>query len=280
MSRYFKATIKENLPLNSKHNLLTLVTPGGVADPLPGQFYMIEVNKGYDPFLKRAFSLFRKKPDGFQILYRIIGKGTSLLSRIKEGEDIVVLGPLGRPFKVPAARHIPLVIAGGIGIASVFSFVERISGNAYMFYGALSKNDLLMIDELQMHSKKLILSTDDGSAGVKGTVIEAVSNYLKHEASRITEHVIYACGPKPMLKEIARLAVANNIKAYVSLEENMACGIGACQGCTVEARNRKSRTGNQKSETISKSLTDVSSKITYKKVCTDGPVFNIEDIVW
>ncbi|MBI5847933.1 MAG: dihydroorotate dehydrogenase electron transfer subunit, partial [Nitrospirae bacterium] len=97
-------------------------------EPRPGQFFMIEVNKGTDPLLKRAFSLFRNTGQGVQILYRIRGKGTEILKDLKEGSVLDVLGPLGTCYPVPSGDVIPLVVAGGIGIASVFSFVEQYAG--------------------------------------------------------------------------------------------------------------------------------------------------------
>jgi NAD(P)H-flavin reductase len=170
LSRYFKAEIQENRPVHAVHNLLTLNVPVSMPEPRPGQFFMIEVNKGTDPLLKRAFSLFRKTENGLQILYRVRGKGTEILKEMKEGSVIEVLGPLGTCYPLPTGDVVPLVIAGGIGIASVFSFVEQLAGRAIVFYGARTKNDLLMHDELKGFAKEILVSTDDGSAGQKGTI--------------------------------------------------------------------------------------------------------------
>ena len=224
-------------------------------EPVPGQFYMLEVSKGMDPLLKRAFSLFRRTPEGIQILYRIKGKGTSLLRDLKEGTAITLLGPLGNGYPLPSADQSPLVIAGGIGIASVFSLVEKLSKKAFVFYGARIEEELFMSDALEKVYRELVVCTDDGSCGVKGTVVDVVRDFIqRHDDLHLP--VIYACGPNVMLREIARTAAANRIKAYVSLEEHMACGIGACLGCVV-----KTRSG-------------------YKRVCKEGPVFDAKEIVW
>jgi dihydroorotate dehydrogenase electron transfer subunit len=217
---------------------------------------MVEVNKGRDPLLKRAFSLFRKTDDGFQILYRIKGKGTSILADMKEGAVIEILGPLGNSYPGPSEDQIPLVVAGGIGIASVFSFVERHSKKAYVFYGARSKDELFMLDELRRHSMDLFISTDDGSSGAKGTVVDSLKAFLASSHAVPGRHVIYACGHHLMLQAVSGVAASNDIKAHVALEEHMACGIGACLGCVV-----KTKSG-------------------YKRVCKEGPVFDASEIVW
>ncbi|MGE5301487.1 MAG: dihydroorotate dehydrogenase electron transfer subunit [Acidobacteriota bacterium] len=255
MSRYFRAEILFNRPLNKNHNLLSLASLDPMEEPFPGQFYMLEVSRGMDPLLKRAFSLFRRTPEGIQILFRIKGKGTSSLRDMKEGTEITMLGPLGNGYRLPSDRESPLVIAGGIGIASVFSLVEKISKKAFVFYGARTEQELFVTGELGKIYKELVVCTDDGSCGAKGTVVDAV-NYFVQTRDGIHQPVIYACGPNVMLREIAKTAAAKGINAYVSLEEHMACGIGACLGCVV-----KTKTG-------------------YKRVCKEGPVFDAAEIVW
>jgi dihydroorotate dehydrogenase electron transfer subunit len=255
LSRYFRAEIRANRPLNTNHNLLSLANLEPMEEPLPGQFYMLEVSRGMDPLLKRAFSLFRRTPEGIQILYRIKGKGTTVLRDMKEGATLDLLGPLGNGYPLPSDDQSPLVIAGGIGIASVFSLVEKLSKKAFVFYGARVERELFMTDTLQKFYKELVVCTDDGSCGVKGTVVDVLHDFMMGRDG-IHQPVIYACGPNVMLGEIAKTAAAHAIKAYVSLEEHMACGIGACLGCVV-----KTRSG-------------------YLRVCKEGPVFDSAEIVW
>jgi len=216
---------------------------------------MLEVSKGMDPLLRRAFSLFRRTAEGFQLLYRIKGKGTSALKDMKEGTVLHILGPLGNGYPPPLDSESPLVIAGGIGIASVFSLVEKLSKKAFVFYGARAEQELFMTDAIEKFYRELAICTDDGSCGVKGTVVDVLQDFIK-KRDALHRPVIYACGPNVMLKEIAKTAMANGIKAYVSLEEHMACGIGACLGCVV-----KTTSG-------------------YKRVCKEGPVFDSGEIVW
>ena len=217
---------------------------------------MIEVDRGNDPLLKRAFSLFRITSGGFQLLYRIKGRGTSFLREMKKGDTIEVLGPLGNRYPVTQDGQVPLVIAGGIGIASVFPFLLEQQGKAIVFYGARSQNEVLMPDELKATCREVFISTDDGSLGTKGNVVEMLSGYLESNRLDLQKYVLYSCGPHPMLKAVSKVSALWCVTAYISMEENMACGLGACLGCVV-----KTKTG-------------------YKRVCKEGPVFNSEEIVW
>jgi len=230
--------------------------PDGAGEPLPGQFYMIEVNRGNDPLLKRAFSLFRRTPGGFQLMYRIKGRGTSLLREMKVGDTIQVLGPLGSGYPAPLQGQVPLIVAGGIGIASVFPFLQAQRGGAVLFYGAKSTDELFVLDELKVMSRGMFISTVDGSLGLRGNVIELLDNFMDSNKSDKGEYVLYACGPHSMLKAVSKLAALRCVRAYIAMEENMACGLGSCLGCVV-----KTKTG-------------------YKRVCKEGPVFNSEEIVW
>jgi len=256
LNRYFTSRVKENIPLNAHHNLITLSMPDGAGGAFPGQFYMIEVNRGNDPLLKRAFSLFRKTPDGFQLMFRIKGRGTTLLKEMKKDDALEVLGPLGNRYPVPSEEQVPLVIAGGIGIASVFPFLHEHRGRALVFYGVRSGDEIFVLDELKGMSRDVFISTDDGSMGTKGNIVDVLNNYLDSKSADIGKYVLYACGPYTMLKAVSKVAASKGITAYISMEESMACGLGACLGCVV-----KTKTG-------------------YKRVCKEGPIFNSEEIVW
>jgi dihydroorotate dehydrogenase electron transfer subunit len=256
LSRYFRAEVRENRQLRKNHNLLSLANLDQMTEPVSGQFYMLQPGKGYDPLLKRAFSLFRRTSEGLQILYRIKGRGTSFLSGMKPGEVVDMLGPLGNGYPLPSQGDVPLIIAGGIGIASVFSLAESLSGDAFVFYGAKMEDELLMADELQEIYGNLNVCTDDGSCGRKGTVMDVLHDFMESASVKTGMPVIYACGPHPLLRKIAFFAAGRGVRAYVSLEEHMACGIGACLGCVVRTKEG------------------------YKRVCKEGPVFEAGEIEW
>ncbi|MEK7332721.1 MAG: dihydroorotate dehydrogenase electron transfer subunit, partial [Nitrospirota bacterium] len=266
MSRYLRAEIIENSPVNKSHNLLILSSSGISKNSAPGQFYMIETASSYDPLLKRPFSILKQKSGAAHFLYRIKGKGTERMRQMKNGAAVSVLGPLGNGYPLPGKNLTPILIAGGIGIASLFPLAEKLGKNAYLFYGGRTKEELLMLDELKGMVKELIISTNDGSAGEKDTVVDVLKDYLASQLSALSSQLIYACGPSPMLEAVSMLATEKGIKGYISMEENMACGVGACLGCTVKVRSQSpsaTRRG-EKSEVRSKRLTP---EFTYKRVC-------------
>lgn len=262
MSKYIRAKITENTPVNKGHNLLVLSSDNIQQHPLPGQFYMIGTDFSYDPLLKRPFSIFREASSAeggeLQFLYRIKGKGTERMKEMKKGDTVNLLGPLGNGYPIPGRNLTPVLIAGGIGIASLFPLAENLSGNIHFFYGARTSGELLMLNELKgLVKKELIISTDDGSEGRKGTVVDALNVFLTSNPQLSTSNfLLYACGPSPMLEAVSKVAAEKGIKGYISMEENMACGVGACLGCTVKTKKG------------------------YKRVCKEGPVFSAEEIVW
>lgn len=255
MNRYFKAKIKDNSPLNRTNNLLTIEPLDPVIDPEPGQFYMIEAGTSYDPLLKRPFSYLRKTSEVIQFLFAIRGKGTSLMKEFKKNRVINIIGPLGVGYPLPGKNCTPLLLAGGTGIISLFSLVEKLSNKSYIIYGAKSKDELLLLHELEKLGDKLIVCTDDCSFGKAGMVDKAFSEFLAGYKLPGSS-ALYACGPKPMLEAVSRIAVDRGIKGFISLEENMACGFGACLGCAVKTIHG------------------------YKRVCKEGPVFPIKEIIW
>lgn len=174
-----------------------------------------------------------------------------MLREMKKGEALSVLGPLGSSYPMPPKGKTPLIVAGGIGIASLFPLIEKLKGKAVVLYGARNKSELLMLKEVKALAGTLHTCTDDGSCGKKGMV----TGLLK--GINGGSHIIYACGPKAMLKAVALEAAKRCVSGYVSLEENMACGVGACLGCAVK--------------------TVLSG---YERVCKEGPVFKMEDIEW
>jgi dihydroorotate dehydrogenase electron transfer subunit len=217
---------------------------------------MMQTGNSLDPLLKRPFSYFRKTPDTMQFLYAVKGKGTAKMQALRAGDEVQVIGPLGTGYPAPKRGTTPLLIAGGIGIASLFSLAECYATKPYLIYGARCKSDILILDELERLGCELITCTDDCSFGREGKVTDILHSLLTSPASAGAPYTIYACGPKPMLSAVAKMAVANHIKGFVSLEENMACGFGACLGCAVQTMKG------------------------YQRVCKEGPVFPIEEIVW
>lgn len=256
MYRHFKAEVLDNSFVAESFKLITLSPDSGALGPLPGQFYMLESGRSTDPLLKRPFSIFRFDDGGLRFLYRVRGRGTASIAGFNKGDVINVVGPLGKAYPEPHGQFI--AIAGGVGIASLYSFIEKKPGKAVLFYGARNARELLYYDEAEKLSARAFSTTDDGSAGEKGFVTDKLTEFIKSEGKSMP---VYACGPHPMLKKVAEIAKQNNLKCYVSLEEHMACGIGACLGCVVKAKS-------------------FDREYEYKRVCKEGPVFDAAGVLW
>ena len=239
-----------------------ILSPPCKIEALPGQFLMIRSGSDpcpSDPLLSRPFSIHRINPDNnIEVLYKVVGKGTALLSNVDKGDEVDITGPLGNGFGRVFSDEI-IIIAGGIGIAPMVGLIEDIRGRdpqkkIIVFLGGRGEEDLLCVDGLKAIATELILTTNDGSVGLKGYVTDALAQRLSlinHHSLLITS--IYACGPTAMLQRISEIIEPLNITAWFSLESNMACGIGICMGCAV-----KKRGGG------------------YFLVCKDGPVFKRE----
>lgn len=273
-----RAKVLLNSRIRGPYYKLTFKLPRPV-EALPGQFFMVKSwlsGSPSDPLLPRPFSIHRSSPEGLiEILYQIVGKGTTLIARTNAGEEVEVLGPLGNGFDIrgrASSREI-LMVAGGMGVAPMLTLIEALRDSypekrIVMFLGGRSAGDLLCVDELKKTATDMILTTQDGSAGIKGYVTEPLEKYLTglHRRTDLkstpstevsSRPVIYACGPSPMLQRISEIAGPSGIDTYFSLEAAMACGIGLCMGCAVRRRGGKG----------------------YYLVCKDGPVFNGETVV-
>lgn len=250
MSRSFQAEIVENRALVNDLHILKVRPLVPVMYAEPGQFYMVQTGLSLDPLLKRPFCVFDMNSDEIDFLIRIRGRGTRLLAGMGKGDVLSLVGPLGRPY--PASEKDPLIVVGGIGIASLFPLIKRLSHRAIVLYGARTKAELVFEDKIRVSAKDVCIATDDGSAGRKSTVVDCLPEYL----DRLRTPAVYSCGPRPMLKRVAELCLSRAIECYISLEENMACGIGSCLGCTIKTQDG------------------------YRRVCTEGPVFSAQDVVW
>lgn len=217
-----------------------------------GQFLEIRVTENVEPLLRRPISIFNIEEDIVEFIFQVKGKGTEILSTKQEGEEIDVLGPLGKgTFDFQNKKNIA-IIGGGIGIFPLYELAKEASKvtNVNMYLGFRSKDFVVLEDEYRKVSNKYVLTTDDGTYGEKGFAI----NFLKQDIDDGKIDGIYACGPLPMLKAVKNLAIEYNIPCQISLEERMGCGIGVCLGCAVKV--------NAGDETV------------YTHVCKAGPVFD------
>jgi dihydroorotate dehydrogenase electron transfer subunit len=257
LNRTFKASVVDNKKLIDNHYLITLRPEVKIKKPHPGNFFMVAVDTGLDPLLKRPFSVHRWIDGSFQLLYRVVGKGTKILSERKPGNSLDILGPLGKGFPLPKKESQVILVAGGLGVAPIFAIAENIKNkNPLLFYGTKTKKTVFLVDEFRSLDIEPVVSTDDGSFGIKGNIVKVLKKYLTRNPLPVTRYLMYACGPEIMLEALSKLAAEYNIKGYIAMEQNMACGIGTCLGCVVKTKKG------------------------HKRVCKEGPVFPIEEIVW
>lgn len=231
-----KVKIRKNQRLSERIYLLEIAAKGRLLEVKPGQFVKIKLpDFRYDPLFPRPFTVHSFQNQVLKILYQVVGKGTLALSKLSEGEEIFVLGPLGRPY--PEEIDFPLgLCAGGVGVAG-FGFLleklpEKLKRRTFLYYGARTSLDLVRLDFFSKFGLELKLATEDGSAGKKGFVTELLEEDLKREKIK----TLFACGPMPMLKVVKALSEQYGVKTYLSLETFMACGTGFCKGCVIEKK--------------------------------------------
>ena len=226
----------------------------------PGQFLHVKITK---TILRRPFSIHHIRGDSVYLLFRIRGRGTKILSEYKPGDKLNIIGPLGKGFDVRRQmaddrrqEERNILLAGGLGVAPLVFLADKLKKTKpVVILGAKDKNDLLCVDEFKRRGCEVMVATEDGSKGYKGLVTDLLKKILDTRYSQFTTN-IYSCGPEIMFKEVKKVIdkAKCKINCQVSFEQFMGCGLGFCCGCAIETKNG------------------------YKKVCKDGPVFNINDV--
>jgi len=219
----------------------------------PGQFLNIRVSQTTFPLLRRPFSVCDVEGENIYLMFNILGEGTKILARKINGETVDILGPLGNGFNLDDKYDLAIIVAGGLG-AAPFPFVTRSiknEKNILTFVGGRTEQDVITYG-----LENFVLSSDDGSIGFKGNVVQSLEQNL--DKINITTSKVFACGPTAMLRALKDFCIKHNLDCEVSTECAMACGFGICQGCPIES-------------------TEQSDK--YLLVCKDGPVFNVRDVL-
>jgi dihydroorotate dehydrogenase electron transfer subunit len=262
--------ILSNEEIQKEYFLMKVKIASSFDNPLPGQFVMIRIAGLNDPFLSRPISIYSfsrgKNFCKVELLYRVVGKGTQILAGLIKSSQVEIHGPLGGSFEIPESKKQIIFIAGGIGIAPLSLLADHLGRNDCLFkesmsfyLGAQTADDIVGLDKLQKFCYNIQICTDDGTLGRKALVTDAFQKDMKKYPAADT--MIYTCGPKAMVKALSKILSGTKFQCQASLEERMACGTGACMGCAVAIRDNE---GN----------------LSYKRVCADGPVFNIRQIVW
>ncbi|MCR4588809.1 MAG: dihydroorotate dehydrogenase electron transfer subunit [Lachnospiraceae bacterium] len=229
-------------------------------DASPGQFVSVYTD---DPsmLLPRPISICEYREDAIRIVYRTAGKGTETISHKKAGDPIRLLGILGNGYAAAAGDALDhaediVLLGGGIGVPPLLGLAQYLKGKGKTVTAVMGYRDNnLFLEEEFRQCANLVIATEDGSVGIKGNVMDAL------KAEKIKSGIIFSCGPMPMLRAIKHYAVDENILAYLSLEERMACGVGACLGCVCTTTKE-----------------DHHSHVNLARVCTEGPVFEAREV--
>jgi dihydroorotate dehydrogenase electron transfer subunit len=271
MISQFTSLVISKKKLGEKIFKLNLLSPHISRRSKPGNFVYIKVSSNWYPLLRRAFSVHNvdKQKRSFDVLFKVVGKGTEILSEKSAGDMLDFFGPIGSNFSLPQKGETVMLVAGGMGIAPLWflftHLIKKIDRKKLMFFlGAKTKKELLYCEKLKDWGTNLIATTDDGSFGTKGLVTEVFLEEIKrlnlaHRKRRKNKSeklMIYSCGPPEMLKKMSEISKEYDLSCQISLEGSMACGIGACWGCAVKLENGG-----------------------YKRVCIDGPVFDAREVV-
>ncbi len=245
-----RAEIVTNSPFSNGSFLLVFRSADIAFSAYPGQFVYIKASDSASPILRRAFSIMNTIPENglVELFIDVKGSGTIGLSKLKKGDFIDVVGPLGNGFRPSMYADINVLVGGGCGIAPLIMLAKDIikSGKGVkFFYGGRSGQHVVLLDKIKKVTDHITVSTDDGSFGVKGVITELVD--LKKGES------LFSCGPKPMLKALADMYS----EAFFAMETEMACGVGVCMGCAVPMVGGG-----------------------YKRCCTEGPVFRAGEVLW
>lgn len=239
----------------------------------PGQFVQVRCGETTDPLLRRPLGIHRLRAEGsrmkgIEIAYEVVGRGTTLLSKKKEGEFLDVLGPLGNGFTLPKSFSLQpsaILIAGGIGVAPLLFLTEalaKLKVKTTVLIGARTKKKILCEKDFKKLGAEVHIATDDGTCGCKGLVPQLFEKVLRTTSDE-RRATIYACGPEPMLKCVAEISGKYSVHCEALLEEKMACGFGACLGCTVKVRQ-----------------VGIEQSFINKLTCKDGPVFDTHELIW
>lgn len=289
----FVFTVVDNIPLCREHYRLVLTT-AEFPEASPGQFVQIQCrdnaskSAGWSggPFVRRPFSIggLRRTANRVEIdiLHRVVGPGTTWLSKLQQGDSVSIIGPLGQPFVIPHGKTTAYLIGGGIGLPPLMWLAEALqeAGIATVAFCGARSHDLIPLtridsvdiqagqaalayEEFAQNQASVVVATDDGSLGYAGYVPDAFAAYLDNNHIDPKSAVVYTCGPDVMMRATAHTAETRGMDCFVCLERMMACGMGTCQSCVVRVHEPQADEGWR-----------------YQLCCTDGPVFAGPTVIW
>jgi dihydroorotate dehydrogenase electron transfer subunit len=253
------ATVVLHEPLQAGYRHLVLRAPEIARVARPGQFVHVRVTGLDASALRRPFSIHDASGDQISILYKTVGRGTDQLARLNVGDTLSAMGPLGNGFPVDGITGTPVLVGGGFGVAPLAFLARRLPVKGLLLVGGRTADDVLCIEEFKALGWEIQIATMDGSLGVKGLVTAPLDAWLASTPARTA--TFFACGPDGMLRAVGERALRANMRAWLSLDKHMVCGVGACLAC-VQRLQRPDGTTH------------------LGRVCRDGPIFEAREIVW
>jgi dihydroorotate dehydrogenase electron transfer subunit len=250
-----RGLIEEARSLGGNYHLLKIAAPRIAAAARPGNFVMVRISPALDPLLRRPLGILESRPPYIWLYFQVLGSGTRLLSTLRHGDSLEILGPLGNSFPELPGKRV-LLIAGGRGIVPLFHYALTYGEHRplLMLYGGRTRADLPLLERVKaLQLQGLFVFSEDGSLGQKGLLTDGLERIVREERTDAT----LSCGPEAMLARIAQMLRSRGLENYASLEALMGCGFGVCHGCAVHTASGA-----------------------YRKVCDEGPVFPLEEIQW
>jgi len=259
-----KCEIQENSILKGAYRRIVFSAPELSRNAQPGQFVHVRITPLRERLLRRPFSICDadSKTETLTIVYKTVGSGTEALADMKPGECCDIMGPLGRGYSIPSKDIYPILVAGGYGSAATLFLAKIASVKGVVLMGARGADDLILEEDYKKLGFEVRLATNDGSAGHKGFVTELLPDALENVPEGLTP-VCYACGPAPMLYALGKLTLELGVKAELSLDHHMCCGVGACFACVIKMRDESNADGWR-----------------YSRTCSEGPVYPAEEVYY
>lgn len=266
-----KTIVLSNQEISPGYFRMRILAPDYTRLAKPGQFVMFRVQRSLLPLLRRPFGIFRAgfmpadcdtmPPKEFiEIIYKVVGSGTEIMQGLHYGDPIELLGPLGVGFDLNLTSGDSILVGGGIGLVPLYMLAESIAdpSRAEVLIGGRSRDDIITVTEFERLGVKTFVSTEDGSLGDAGLVTKVLEQRLELKPGAR----VFACGPMPMIRAVEKICRRKGVQLQVSLEELMACGVGACLGCVVKGAGH------------------MPENPSYLCTCKVGPVFNASDLAW
>ena len=254
------AQVLEHREMSGGYRCLDLNVPDIVDCVLPGQFVHLRIPGTEGLVLRRPFSVFKAENGRLSILYKAVGRGTRVMMHLAPGSEVSLLGPLGNGFPLDVGEALPVLVAGGYGVAPLYFLATRLGVEGCLFVGGASRDDIFCVADFEALGWRSVVSTEDGSLGTPGLVTAPLDAWLRELEPGVSP-VFYACGPDGMLRAVGDRARAGGWTAWLSLDKHMGCGVGACLACVQKVR-------------------DADGTVRWARVCKDGPVFEAGTIVW